>query len=118
MSELLWSDPQPQPGRTPSKRGIGFAFGPDISERFLKKNGLTMMIRSHEVKPDGYELHHNQTVATVFSAPNYCDQIGNRGAFVRFTAPEMKPTFVSFPQTPHPAVPPMAYAPAMSLFGL
>ena len=27
MCELLWSDPSPVPGRTPSKRGVGVAFG-------------------------------------------------------------------------------------------
>ena len=31
MSDLLWTDPQPQLGRGPSKRGIGFCFGPDIT---------------------------------------------------------------------------------------
>ena len=27
MCELLWSDPQAEPGRSPSKRGVGVAFG-------------------------------------------------------------------------------------------
>lgn len=36
MCELLWSDPQPQEGRGPSKRGVGCQFGPDVTERFLK----------------------------------------------------------------------------------
>ena len=27
MCELLWSDPQPQNGRSPSKRGVGCQFG-------------------------------------------------------------------------------------------
>lgn len=27
MCEMLWSDPQPQQGRSPSKRGVGVAFG-------------------------------------------------------------------------------------------
>jgi len=35
MSELLWSDPSPFPGRQPSKRGVGVAFGPDVNARFL-----------------------------------------------------------------------------------
>ena len=42
MAELLWSDPQPYPGRAPSKRGVGVAFGPDVTERFLQANGLCM----------------------------------------------------------------------------
>ncbi len=30
-----------------------------------------MIIRSHEVKKDGYEVEHNGRCITVFSAPNY-----------------------------------------------
>ena len=33
MTELLWSDPSRLPGRQPSKRGVGVAFGPDVAER-------------------------------------------------------------------------------------
>ena len=33
MSEALWSDPQPMPGRAPSKRGVGLSFGPDVRGR-------------------------------------------------------------------------------------
>ena len=49
MCECLWSDPQPMPGRAPSKRGIGVAFGPDVTRRFLADNKLDLVIRSHEV---------------------------------------------------------------------
>lgn len=110
MSELLWSDPQPQDGRSPSKRGAGYLFGPDITKKFLEKNGLTMVIRSHEVKAAGYEIAHDGMLATVFSAPNYCDKMGNLGAYARFVAPEMKPEFVSFRDSPHPDVKPMQFA--------
>lgn len=50
MCELLWSDPQPMYGRSPSKRGVGCQFGPDVTRRFLENNGLEYVIRSHEVK--------------------------------------------------------------------
>ena len=55
MCELLWSDPDDRPGRHPSKRGCGIAFGPDIAKKFLDANGLKMLIRAHEVKPEGFE---------------------------------------------------------------
>lgn len=55
MCELLWSDPQPMPGRAESKRGVGTMFGPDITSKFLQRNNLEYIIRSHEVKPEGYE---------------------------------------------------------------
>ena len=51
MCECLWSDPQPFPGRAPSKRGIGVAFGPAVTRRFLTTNSLALVVRSHEVGP-------------------------------------------------------------------
>jgi len=84
MVESLWSDPCDKPGRHPSKRGVGVMFGPDIAKRFLDENNLTLLVRSHEVKPQGYEYQAGGKVLTVFSAPNYCDQMGNKGAYVRF----------------------------------
>lgn len=96
MCELLWSDPQPMKGRSPSKRGklefdkaavkvhrksrgkmnivitgVGIQFGPDVTARFLEHNHLDYIIRSHEVKADGYEEAHDGKCITVFSAPNY-----------------------------------------------
>ena len=59
MMEMLWTDPQTAPGRGPSKRGVGLQFGPDITKRFCDKNGLEAIIRSHEVRMEGYEVEHN-----------------------------------------------------------
>ena len=84
MCELLWSDPGPEPGRQPSKRGVGVAFGPDVTKNFLRDNGLDLLVRSHEVKEEGYAVEHDGYCITVFSAPNYVDQMGNLGAFIRF----------------------------------
>ncbi|XP_022860379.1 serine/threonine-protein phosphatase 5-like [Olea europaea var. sylvestris] len=96
MCELLWSDPQPQLGRGPSKRGVGLSFGADVTKRFLQDNKLDLVVRSHEVKDEGYEIEHDGKLITVFSAPNYCDQMGNKGAFIRFEAPDLKPNIVTF----------------------
>ncbi|XP_065655533.1 serine/threonine-protein phosphatase 5 isoform X2 [Hydra vulgaris] len=118
MCELLWSDPQPQMGRSPSKRGVGCSFGPDVTKAFCKKNNLEYIIRSHEVKPEGYEVMHDGKCITVFSAPNYCDQMGNKGAFITLRT-DLKPVFTTYEAVPHPAVKPMAYANnMMSMFGL
>lgn len=59
MMEMLWTDPQPQPGRGPSKRGVGLQFGPDVTKRFCEANGLEAVIRSHEVRMEGYEVEHD-----------------------------------------------------------
>ncbi|KAG0414928.1 hypothetical protein HPB47_007908 [Ixodes persulcatus] len=96
MCELLWSDPQPQEGRSPSKRGVGIHFGPDVTRRFLERNGLDYVIRSHEVKADGYEVAHEGKCITVFSAPNYCDTMGNKGAFITMTGSNLSPKFTTY----------------------
>lgn len=103
-------DPQAQVGRAPSKRGLGFSFGPDYTRRFLEFNNLKFVIRSHEVRDAGYEEEHGGKCITVFSAPNYCDQMANKGAFIRFASEDMTPSFNQFEAVPHPNVPPMRYA--------
>jgi serine/threonine-protein phosphatase 5 len=112
MSDLLWSDPQPFPGTSPSKRGVGFSFGPDITEAFLEANQLRLLVRSHEVKEEGYLVEHGGKTITVFSAPNYCDTMGNKGAFIHFDA-SLEPKFTQYEAVPHPEVRPMAYAAGM-----
>jgi serine/threonine-protein phosphatase 5 len=66
-----------------------------------------------QVKDDGYEIAHDGNCITVFSAPNYCDQMGNKGAFITFTGGDMSPQFTQFAAVPHPDVKPMAYASSM-----
>jgi serine/threonine-protein phosphatase 5 len=117
FSDMLWSDPQPFPGRSPSKRGVSCMFGPDITKQFLDLNGLELLIRSHEVKEEGYLVEHDGKCITVFSAPNYCDQMGNKGAMIIFEDKDMAPNFLQYDAVPHPAIPPMAYQPS-NMFGL
>ena len=77
--QLLWTDPQEQSGRGPSKRGVGLGFGPDVTKRWCELNRITAIIRSHEVRADGYAVEHDGLCITVFSCPNYCDNVGNKG---------------------------------------
>ncbi|OJD29196.1 serine threonine protein phosphatase ppt1 [Diplodia corticola] len=109
MMEMLWTDPQPAPGRGPSKRGVGLQFGPDVTKRFCEKNGLEAIIRSHEVRMEGYEVEHDGRCITVFSAPKYCDSTENKGAYINI-GPELKLDFHKFEAVPHPPIRPMAYA--------
>ncbi|KAJ3409241.1 Serine/threonine-protein phosphatase 5 [Chytriomyces hyalinus] len=112
MCEILWSDPQPFPGRSPSKRGVGTQFGPDVTEAFCLENGLDLIIRSHEVKHAGYEVGHKGRCITIFSAPNYCDNVGNKGAFINI-GPDLKLNYRQFEAVQHPNVRAMQYAGSM-----
>lgn len=109
MMEMLWTDPQPMPGRAPSKRGIGLQFGPDVTAKFCEKNGLAAVIRSHEVRDQGYSVEHNGKLITIFSAPNYCDSTGNMGAWINIDS-DMDLNYTQFSAVPHPDIPAMAYA--------
>lgn len=65
-------------GRGPSKRGVGLGFGPDVTKRWCELNKVTAVIRSHEVRQDGYAIEHDGLCITTFSCPNYCDSTGNK----------------------------------------
>lgn len=123
MMEMLWTDPQPMPGRGPSKRGVGLQFGPDVTKRFCEANGLDAVIRSHEVRMEGYEVEHDgrcitgkddlgydrkqsTDAAAVFSAPKYCDSTENKGAYINI-GPNLKLDFHQFDAVPHPDIKPM-----------
>ncbi|KAL9112351.1 MAG: hypothetical protein Q9187_007792 [Circinaria calcarea] len=98
MMEMLWTDPQTLPGRGPSKRGVGLQFGPDVTKRFCEANGLEAVIRSHEVRMEGYEVEHDGRCITE-----------NKGAYINI-GPELKLDFHKFDAVPHPDIKPMAYA--------
>jgi hypothetical protein len=90
MCDLLWSDPD-GPSSLPhcqqrldasstpdiagwglSPRGAGYLFGADITKAFAYNNAIDLIARAHQLAMDGYKLMFDQTIVTVWSAPNYC----------------------------------------------
>lgn len=64
LEDILWSDPMDGMGRQPSRREAGIMFGKDVTERFLKENNLELLVRSHEVKMEGYDVQHDISFRT------------------------------------------------------
>lgn len=110
--DLIWGDPRLTNGYGPSyrkTRGI-FMFGPDVTDKFCEDNDLEFCIRSHEVKEDGWKQDHPK-LYTVFSAPNYMDVGGNRGAYLTVANEDGKFTATphEFEKSEHPDVAPMIW---------
>lgn len=77
--DLMWSDPMSNEGCMPNdRRGVGVLFGNDVSKKFCLKNKLNTIVRSHQVRSEGWSKDHEYCY-TVFSCSNYCNGM-NQGA--------------------------------------
>lgn len=88
LYELLWSDPavaENFTGFQASKRGAGYVFGGDVTRKFAAINRFTHITRAHQVAANGYQLHFDGLVSTVWSAPNYMYRSGNLASVMRIS---------------------------------
>lgn len=103
FTHLLWSDPRDEEGWKASSRGAGVEFGPDITRAFCSANGISLIIRSHECREEGFDIVHDGLLLTVFSASSYCGSQTNKGAYVQLQfmeSQELKPHVVQYYSQP------------------
>lgn len=87
-ADLVWSDPcADQDGWKSSDRGLGSLFGHDIAEEFLVDNNIQLMVRAHQAVHEGVDFPFapDNSVMTIFSAPNYGGLSGNKAAIAHLS---------------------------------
>ncbi len=75
--QILWNDPSDEvQGFVPNYLRGGciegglciYWWGQDVTEEFLTKNNLKMIVRAHEYNSQGYKWNHNKKVLTIFTS--------------------------------------------------
>ncbi|KAL0233634.1 hypothetical protein PCE1_002147 [Barthelona sp. PCE] len=108
FADLLWADPvEKNIEFAPNdQRGCSVYYGNQAAVAFLRRNNLYSIIRGHEVREKGFSTGKKlkpidfPAVITIFSAPNYIDSYGNKGAIMIITKQKVK--FKQFDNSPHP----------------
>ena len=95
MCELLWSDPEEINDWEPNPRGAGVIFGSQLVDKFIRTNNVNYIVRAHQLIMEGYRIHFNGKLYTVWSAPNYCYRCNNLASIMRLDS-NLKPEFDTF----------------------
>ena len=83
LCDLLWSDPDADAEDwAPNNRGISVLFNENLIEKAIDELDIDLICRAHQVVENGYEFFAQRQLVTVFSAPNYCGEFDNAGAFM------------------------------------
>ena len=118
-SQALWSDPadsdavmahgvhqRDRPGLNMGHVGGGVpGFGADVTRRFCAREGLKMVVRSHQFVPEGAKYMHGGHLVTLFSARNYCDGAQNDSALLLFANNELGELLVRVKRLAHRLTP-------------
>jgi serine/threonine-protein phosphatase PP1 catalytic subunit len=59
----------------------------------MKKHNLFLVCRAHQMVNEGYKFFGGNKLITIFSAPNYCGEMGNNGA-VMYISTSLECSFI------------------------
>ncbi|MFX0169690.1 MAG: metallophosphoesterase [Candidatus Hodarchaeota archaeon] len=85
--QLLWNDPKEGLKRfAPSMRGSRiYYFGQEVTEKFMTMNNLDLIVRAHEVFPQGIKEFFQGRIVSLFSCRNYRGPIAGKVLYVDTT---------------------------------
>jgi diadenosine tetraphosphatase ApaH/serine/threonine PP2A family protein phosphatase len=83
FADLLWSDPDDVQKFSANRRGAGYIFGRGEVSQFLHLNKMKVVARSHQLAMNGYTWMFDNTLVTVWSAPNYMYRSGNKASVLK-----------------------------------
>lgn len=94
--DLLWSDPcndqqmisvheEPIFNRN-MVRGLSCTFNDAAVRDVCKKLNLQMIVRAHQMNPEGFKFFAERKLITIFSAPRYLNETDNKGAILKIHA--------------------------------
>jgi serine/threonine-protein phosphatase 4 catalytic subunit len=82
MCDMLWSDPDDILDWGLGSRGPGFQFGSNVVRQFNEHSIFSLIARAHQLVMEGYRTMFDDSLVTVWSAPNYCYRCGNVAAIL------------------------------------
>lgn len=80
IKQMLWNDPREEvENYSYSVRGDGiYVYGQEVINNFLKKNNLKMIIRAHEVIPDGHIYLFNKKLLGLFTSEDFYQGVSGK----------------------------------------
>lgn len=82
---FLWNDPSEEVDgfEVNKKRGVFYHFGRDVFDDFMDKENLELMIRAHEVWPEGHKYFFDNRLISVFSCGEFYKDVEPKAVLVR-----------------------------------
>ena len=94
LCDLMWSDPKTHKANyMANDRGVSHTFNQTALNQFMKKHNLFLVCRAHQMVNEGYKFFGGNKLITIFSAPNYCGEMGNNGA-VMYISTSLECSFI------------------------